>query len=223
MPRIQVAGVSSLEESLFCAGVGVDAVGFTLKLPSGIHDGLTVEKAAHIIAALPAGLLGVIITYLTGAEPACRLLQRTGGHIVQFHGGISHTELLAFREACPTVGTIGLVTVSGPDCVDAAAGFPPLLWDAIILDSLDPETGKKGATGIVHDWTLSARVVENSPLPVILAGGLTPDNVEEAIMRVKPHGVDAHTGLENPDGSRNYDKIRRFAAVADKVLRNLGR
>ncbi len=223
IPRIQAAGVSSLEESLFCAAVGVDALGFTLELPSGIHDGLTLDKSAAIIAGLPTDILAVIITYLTSAQAASDLLQRTGGHAVQFHGGIPPSELSAFRSAYPQAATIGMVTVSGPESIERAAHFEPLLWDAIILDSLDPATGKTGATGIVHDWALSARIVEISPVPVILAGGLNPDNVEEAIMRVRPNGVDAHTGLEDADGTRNFDKIRNFARAAHAALKRIGR
>jgi phosphoribosylanthranilate isomerase len=223
IPRIQAAGVSSLEESLFCAGAGVDSLGFTLELPTGLHDGLTVDKVAAIIPELPSDLIAVIITYLTSARAASNLLHRTAGRAVQFHGGISPSELLAFRSVCPHVTTIGMVTVSGPESIERAAQFGPPLWDAIILDSLDPATGKTGATGMVHDWTLSARIVKMSPVPVILAGGLNPDNVEEAVMRVRPDGVDAHTGLEDSDGTRNFDKIRDFARAADTALKRIGR
>lgn len=223
IPRIQAAGVSSLEESLFCADVGIDSLGFTLELPSGVHDGLTVDKAAAIIPELPEAILPVVITYLTSAQSAADLLHRTGGRAVQFHGGISPSELMVFRYACPHVTTIGMVTVSGPESIERAAQFAPPLWDAIILDSLDPATGKTGATGIVHDWILSARIVEISPVPVILAGGLNPDNVEEAISLVRPDGVDAHTGLENADGTRNFDKIRKFAGAAGIALQRIGK
>jgi phosphoribosylanthranilate isomerase len=218
-PRVQVAGVSSLEEALFCRSVGVDALGFTLEVPGGIHDGLTRQRARHIIDGLPRDVLAVVITYLDTAEEACRLISEVSGAAVQFHGGITGAELRAFRSGCPGVRIIGCVTVAGEDALKHAGRFRPPLWDAIILDSLDPGSGRKGATGLTHDWPVSAAIVKNSPLPVILAGGLTPENVAQAIRTVRPHGVDAHTGLENSDGTRNFHKIKSFAEAALAAFR----
>jgi phosphoribosylanthranilate isomerase len=211
-PRIQIAGLSSLEEARFCRAVGIDAVGFTLELPSGPHDGLTTDLATSIIRRLPKGLLPVIITYVNTAQAARRLIADTGGRAIQFHGGISESELKQFRGLCPHVKTIGRVTVTGEESLPAAERFKPPLWDAIILDSLDPTTGKIGATGRTHDWSVSVRIVRSAFVPVILAGGLNPENVHEAILAVRPHGVDAHTGVEDPDGTRDFSKIRNFAA-----------
>ena len=192
----------------------MDAVGFTLEVPGGVHDGLTREKAREIIDGLPEGLLPVVITYFDTAEEACRLVQEVRGAAIQFHGRITRDELTIFRQKCPTVKTIGCVTVAGEAALRQAVRFGPPLWDAIILDSFDPRTGRKGATGLTHDWSISAEIVKMSPLSVILAGGLTPENVARAIRTVRPWGVDANTGLENPDGTRNFEKIKAFAKAA---------
>lgn len=217
-PRIQVAGVSTLKEALFCKSVGIDAVGFTLVLPEGLHDGLTPEKAGEIICKLPAGLISVVITYEDHADAACRLVTMTQAVAMQFHGGISEEELLLFRRIYPDVKTIGRVNVVGEKSLEEAALFRPPIWDALILDSLDPFTGRKGATGRTHDWSISERIARTASVPVILAGGLNPNNVAEAIRTVRPYGVDAHTGLENSDGTRNFDKIRAFAQAALEAL-----
>ena len=79
---------------------------------------------------------------------------------------------------------------------------------------MDPITGRLGATGITHDWSLSSKIVNAASVPVILAGGLKPDNVVEAILTVMPAGVDTHTGIEDSDGSRNFAKIKAFAQAA---------
>jgi phosphoribosylanthranilate isomerase len=222
-PRIQVAGVSSLEEALFCRSVGVDALGFTLSIPSGIHDGLTVGTARVIIEHLPVDIVPVVITYLQSAQQACGLVHEVRGKAVQFHGGIDADELERFRADCPGVKVIGVVTVSGEQVLEQAAEFRPPLWDALLLDSFDPGTGRIGATGITHDWSLSAKIVRNSLVPVILAGGLNPRNVAKAIFTVRPHGVDTHTGVENLDGSRSFEKIRMFATAALDALESIGR
>ncbi len=184
-PRIQVAGVSSLVEALFCKKAGADAVGFTLGLPDGPHDGLTTEKAATIIGALPPRLLSVVITYLGSAKAACELAMLTQPAAMQFHGGMSDKEVVLFRSICPGVRIIGRVTVLGKESLEEAASFRPPLWDVIILDSFDPCTGRKGATGLTHDWSISAKIVKIASVPVILAGGLNPGNVAEAIHEVR--------------------------------------
>jgi phosphoribosylanthranilate isomerase len=85
---------------------------------------------------------------------------------------------------------------------------------AYITDTFNPATGQEGATGLTHDWSISRRLVELSPRPVILAGGLTPDNVAEAIRLVGPAGVDTHTGVEGPDGRKSAAKVRAFVEAA---------
>jgi phosphoribosylanthranilate isomerase len=218
---VQVAGVSSLEECLFCHSAGVDAVGFTLELPGGIHDGLTPLRAARIIANLPRTLLPVVITYLTDVTAARDLVQHVAGQAIQFHGGLSNSRAERFRALCPGVKTVGRVTVSGPDAIQQARTFEPSLWDALILDSRDPHTGRIGATGRTHDWAISRTIVQVSRVPILLAGGLSPANVREAIETVRPAGVDAHTGLERTDGSRDWERIRQFSHAARAAFATL--
>ena len=86
--------------------------------------------------------------------------------------------------------------------------------DAFIPDTYDPETGASGTTGKTHDWTISRKFVELSTKPVILAGGLNADNVREAIVAVKPAGVDAHTGVEGANGRKDSEMIQRFVSEA---------
>jgi len=222
-PRVQIAGVSTIEEALFCYEVGVDALGFTLELPAGIHDDLTTERARAIISQLPRDILPVVITYLSSAREAIALMKQVGAGAIQFHGGIPHGEVLRFRKEMPQVRTIARVTVSDTDAIPEAARLRAILWDALILDSFDPATGRAGATGLTHDWGISARIVQAAQVPVILAGGLTPENVWEAIKTVRPHGVDVHTGVENPDGSRNFTKIEKFTRSALAAFRERNR
>ena len=86
--------------------------------------------------------------------------------------------------------------------------------DAFITDTFDPETGASGATGRTHDWRVSRRLVELSDRPVILAGGLTPENVRKAILEVQPAGVDSHTGVEESSGRKSREKVHKFVSEA---------
>ncbi len=86
--------------------------------------------------------------------------------------------------------------------------------DGFITDTYDPISGAWGGTGKRHDWNISKRLVQLSVPPIILAGGLTPDNVKKAILEVKPAGVDVHTGVEDLSGRKDRKKVEQFVAEA---------
>ena len=213
MTRVQVAGISNLADALACEAAGVDAIGFTIGLPTGPHNGLDEAGAAAIVRALPPFVVPVLITYRVTAAEVVPLCRELGLNQVQLHAPAEPAEMLRMREAVPGLKLILAVNVTGEDALAVAAGRAAYA-DAIILDTYDPATGRHGATGKTHDWAISRRIVEQCPRPVILAGGLNPANVAEAIRHVRPWAVDVHTGVENADGSTNHDRIRAFVAAA---------
>jgi phosphoribosylanthranilate isomerase len=211
--RIQIAGVSSLEEALGATDAGADALGFTVRLPTGLHDDLTEAKARGIIAGLPPFVASVAITYVDNPREAVDLCRYLGVTAVQLHGPFPTAELGLIRAGLPHLKLIRAVHVTGPEAIAQARGLERHV-DAIILDTHDPSTGRHGATGLSHDWTISRQIVVQVRTPVILAGGLTPDNVGEAIRAVQPWGVDVHTGVEDGCGRRDLARIRAFIAAA---------
>jgi phosphoribosylanthranilate isomerase len=213
MARVQIAGVSSLDEAMAVERAGADALGFTLRLPDGLHDGLTEERARGIIAALPPFVTTVAITYVSNPREAVDLCRFLGVTALQLHGEFASRELPLIRAALPHLKLIRVVHVTGPEALAQARSLERQV-DALILDTLDAATGRGGATGLKHDWAVSRQIVQAVRVPVILAGGLQPDNVVEAVRVVSPWGVDVHTGVEDADGSRNLDKIRRFISRA---------
>ena len=86
--------------------------------------------------------------------------------------------------------------------------------DLFITDTFDPDTGATGATGLPHDWSISKKIVGMTKVPVILAGGLNPKNVKQAIKTVRPAGVDAHTGVENALGEKDPVLVNEFVKEA---------
>jgi len=211
--RVQIAGVSSLEEALATADAGADALGFTVRLPHGVHDGLTEAKARGIVAALPPFVASVAITYVATPREAVELCRYLGVSTLQLHGSFPTHELPLIRAGLPHLKLIRAVHVTGPEAVAQARSLARHV-DALILDTVDPTTGRHGATGKTHDWSISRRIVEEVSAPVILAGGLTADNVAAAVAAVRPWGVDVHTGVEDPDGRRNLEKVRAFVRRA---------
>lgn len=207
--RIQIAGVSSLDEALALERMGVDALGFTVRLPGGEHDGLTEAKARSIVLALPPFVSTVAITYVDNAREAMDLCRYLGVSTLQLHGEFPMYDLEMMRAAMPNLKLIRAVHVTGSDAIARARALERRV-DALILDTFDPDTGRHGATGKTHDWGISRSIVEAVRVPVILAGGLNPGNVAEAIRQVRPWAVDAHTGVEEADGARSLARMRAF-------------
>jgi len=219
---IQIAGVMDMAEARLLAAAGVTHLGFPLRLPVHRED-LGDAEAAAIIASLSPSVETILITYLDEARDVAWLCRRLGVRIVQLHGKISPEEVLRLRRIAPEVAVIKSVIVK-----DSRLGklgkevlsYAPLV-DAFITDSWDPATGACGATGRVHDWDVSRQLADLSPKPLILAGGLGPENVRQAIFQVRPAGVDAHTGVEGPDGRKDEKRVRSFVEEARAAFREL--
>ncbi len=214
--RVQIAGISTLEDALAVERAGADAIGFTLGLPDGPHNGLDEHGARAIIRALPPLITPVLITYHTTAASVVPLCRYLGVSTVQLHARPDPAEVAAIRATLPGVKLILAVSVTGETAIAEALALAAHA-DALILDSYDPVTGRRGATGRTHDWAISRRIVERVPVPVMLAGGLTPENVADAIRQVRPWAVDTHTGVERPDGSTDHERVRAFVQAARRT------
>jgi phosphoribosylanthranilate isomerase len=219
---IQIAGIIDQDEAEMLVIEGVDYLGFPLRLPDGRED-LSEAQAKKIIASLDTNVTALIITYSGSATEIVAFCLNMGVHVVQLHGTIALSELKGIAALCPGLFVIKSLIVRGNNIHTLErelAAFAPYV-DAYITDTFDPSTAKSGATGRVHDWTISRRLVEISQRPVILAGGLTPHNVREAIQTVRPVGVDSHTGVEGCDGRKKLDLVRKFVAEAREGFRLL--
>ncbi len=219
---IQIAGIRNRKEAQMLVEAGVDWLGFPLRLPVHRED-ITEQDAAKIIRRLPPKHRGVLITYLTGAYEILALCRRLGVAKVQVHGDIPFAELLRLRQSAPGLFIIKSLIVRGENLAELTAQVATLspVVDGFITDTHDPATGATGATGKTHDWQISRRLAEISPRPLMLAGGLNPENVAQAIRTVRPAAVDAHTGVEDETGAKCPEKIRRFVAAARAAFREI--
>lgn len=212
---IQVAGITDEAEAALLQECGVHWLGFPLRLPVHRED-LTEAAAAAIIRRLRPPAQAVVITYLDEAGSIAEFCAALGARVVQLHGEIAADELRRLRRLAPGL-TITKSLVVGlhpaPVLERMVRELAPLV-DGFITDTFAPETGAAGATGRPHDWAVSRRLVEVSFRPVILAGGLTPANVRQAILAVRPAGVDVHTGVEDASGRKSRAKVRAFVAEA---------
>jgi phosphoribosylanthranilate isomerase len=212
---IQIAGVIDRDESDMLVAEGVDWIGFPLRLTVNRED-ISEDSAAEIIRSLAHPTRAVLITYLRTADAILALCRKLGTMTLQLHGDTPLAEAVRLKTIAPDLHVLkSLVVRSGN--FEALKGIVSQYadWvDGFITDTFDPDTGACGATGKTHDWGVSRRLVELTTRPVILAGGLTPENVRQAILHVRPTGVDAHTGVEGPDGRKDRAKIQRFVFEA---------
>ncbi len=195
--------------------MGSGTFGFPLRLPVNKED-LSEPAAAAITRSMRPPSYGVAITYQSTAEDIVEFMDYLGASLVQLHGDIASQELAKLKRLRPHLTVIkSLVIGKQPfeELVDTLQRLSAFV-DAYITDTFDPATGASGATGKLHDLRVSRRLVELATKPVILAGGLTPENVREAIKFVAPAGVDAHTGVEDAAGHKDPHKVRRFEAEA---------
>jgi phosphoribosylanthranilate isomerase len=212
---IQVAGIHDAEEAALLVECGVDFLGFPLGLERHRED-CTDAEAAGIVAGLRGRVEAVLITYLREPDAIADLARRIGAGWAQLHGDIAPDAVARLRETAPELRLCKSLVVRGHD----PAGLEEALWrytpwvDAFLTDTFDPATGASGATGKVHDWRVSRALADCSTRSLVLAGGLTPENVARAIRAVRPAAVDAHTGVEGPDGRKQRDRVARFVAEA---------
>lgn len=208
---IQIAGIIDLAEAKMLMEEGTDYLGFPLRLPVNKED-LSEDEAAEVIKKIALPHKAVLITYLDNAEEIISFCDKLNVSIVQLHGKISKDELVKTKQLRPQLEIIKSLVVRDNNFNELQYTVDTLSeWiDAYITDTFDPVTGASGATGKTHDWSISRRLVELSPKPVIIAGGLNPENVKRAILETRPAGVDVHTGVESSDGRKSPELVRKF-------------
>jgi phosphoribosylanthranilate isomerase len=209
--RVKVCGIAKVEDAVVAGEAGADAVGCLVGLSHTSPDQITAAAARAVFSVLPPFVARVLVTHKTTLGEVADLVRETGATVVQLHGDFPLVAIPALREAVPYVSILKCVHVTGEEAI-AAAGAAARVADAVLLDT--KVRGRIGGTGKTHDWSISARIVEASSKPVILAGGLNPDNVAEAIARVRPYGVDANSGTRSTGGAKDHAKIRAFIANA---------
>ncbi len=208
---IQVAGIIDAEEAKMLMNLGVEYLGFPLRLPVNKED-LTEEQAIEVIKEINFPHKSVLITYLDIAEEIIKFCDKLNVQAVQLHGNIELDQLKKLKELRPDILVIKSLVVKENNLSDLEKivhTFSPWI-DFYITDTFDPKTGASGATGKTHDWNISKRLIKLSPKPVIIAGGLNPGNVKEAILATKPAGVDVHTGIESENGRKDFKLSKKF-------------
>ena len=195
--RSKNCGMTRIEDALIAAEAGADAIGlvFYTKSPRAV----SIQQARDIVAALPAFVTTVGLFVNASREELNDVLAGVALDLLQFHGDETPAECECYQR--PYIKALRVKP--GDDIAQLAAPYANAR--GILLDTYVP--GVPGGTGAAFDWSL---VPSGLPQPVILAGGLSADNVRAAIEQVRPYAVDVSGGVEADKGIKDAAKIRAF-------------
>lgn len=221
---VQIYTAQTPAEAVELTMLGVDHVGVTIS-ERGLPGEVALARGRDIVASLSnSSAKSVALTVETDFEMIRKFVDTVRPDILHLCGDTdvvgpdAVADLRAWsRRSGPEVELMQAIGVTGSESIDLAVAFQRHV-DWIILDSVSEVVEGIGAAGVVHDWDLSHEIVRASTVPVILAGGLGPDNVAEAIAAVQPAGVDSltNTNTYHPDGSfiKDLDAVGRFVEMA---------
>lgn len=204
MTQIKICGITNREDANCVAQCGADAVGFIFHPRSPRY--VTPETVKKIIEELPDGIttIGVFVNH--DVVEVKETVAFCGLDMVQLHGA----ESPAFCSQFPRSEVIKACAPQTEGDLEQLREYPVR---AILVDAYDPV--RHGGTGGKSDWALAAKVKEQHPL--ILAGGLSMANIQEAIERCSPHAVDINSGVETSPGRKNHQKIKEIIELVHQL------
>ena len=217
--KVQIYTMQSVPEALAVAALGVDHLGIT---PSsiGLPGEIDLWTARDIVEAVGSSAVVVALTVESDVQVIMKMVREVQPdilHLCALENSFPPQDVRILRDLIPDLPLMQAVSVSNASALDVALSYLKVV-DFLILDTQAPDIAGIGASGVVHDWNISRRIVEEVEIPVILAGGLAPENVGEAIRMVKPWGVDSLTRTNQllPGGGfkKDLEKIRRFVEAA---------
>ncbi len=194
--RVKVCGITRLEDAVAAVDAGADAVGFIFHRESPRY--IRPEDAGVIATALPPFVSTVGVFVDMEQMEVSRTMRTAGLDVAQLHGD----EDASYCSMFPRV--IKALRVRGPEVIQKMSEYSCV--SAFLFDAYHPDV--HGGTGEVFDWDIAARATATHR--IILAGGLTPDNIAEAVQRVRPYAVDVSSGVEMAPGLKDHAKVREF-------------
>ena len=205
--RIKICGITSWEDAMKASRFGADALGFNFADDAKrTQRYIEPDAAREIVDSLPPFITTVAVTVNAPSEAIEEYLSFLD--CVQLHG--EEPPEVAGKLGRRAIKAIRLRTEDDLESIKSYHGISAILIDAFVEDT-------RGGTGKTCDWDLATRAV-SLDVPIILAGGLTPENVGEAIQRVRPYGVDVASGVESKPGKKDHERLRAFIDRAEVSL-----
>jgi phosphoribosylanthranilate isomerase len=211
---LKVCCIASLEEAQMAVDHGAWAIGLVSEMPSGpgtIPDNLIAE----IARAAPPNLATFLLTCRTEADDIIDHLNYCKTNTVQLVDAVDPPVYKRIRQALPHIRIVQVIHVVDEDSIKEATAASQYV-DALLLDSGNPALAVKelGGTGRVHNWDISRSIVQKVHKPILLAGGMKPENVSAAIARVQPFAIDICTGIRT-NGCLDRDKLKALTEAME--------
>lgn len=213
---VQIYEVSSPEEARELEKLGVDYIG-VLVGKADYPRGLSLEETGAVFDALSGRAKKVVLSLHSDLDKIFEIIEKVNPDIIHLAASpkdISVDDVKNIKQKFPNVKIMRTIPVTDETSIDLAKEYDGIA-DYLLLDSRRRGNWQVGATGETHNWSISKKIVESVKTPVILAGGLGPDNVEEAIKRVKPAGVDSKTKTDKQGThQKDLEKVKEFVLRA---------
>lgn len=214
MTRVKICGLTREADLETAVAAGADAIGVVCDVPVDTPREVDRRRAAELVAAAPPFVTTVLVTMPDGPERAIELVDAIEPDAVQIHRQLPPGDLAYLRSKVDA----SVLLAIGAEEVSSAAAYDDVA-DALVVDSVDADGG--GGTGETHDWTRTRSATSDLASPIVLAGGLTPDNVAEAVRTVEPFAVDVASGVESRGGEKDDEAVRAFVERAKGARRTV--
>jgi phosphoribosylanthranilate isomerase len=210
MTRVKICGVTSPADLELVVDAGADAVGVITDVPVDTPREVDSGTAAELVAAAPPFVTTTLVLMPESPRHAVDLARTVRPDVLQLHAGFDPEELQFVRAES---GAKLVVAVDASEH-ERARDLDPVV-DALLVDSTTEEGA--GGTGETHDWAATGDLGADLGAPVVLAGGLTPANVAEAVSTAEPYGVDVASGVESTRGTKQPEAVRAFVREVRRV------
>lgn len=207
--KVKICCIASEDEAKLAIKAGASALGLVAKMPSGPGP-ISDERILKIAKTLPSHIDSFMLTSKTTAADIIQHHKRTLTNTIQIVDSLTEGTYKDIRVELPIIKIVQVIHVIDENSIDEAVRVSELV-DFILLDSGNPKAAIKelGGTGRTHNWQLSKKIVEQSSVPVYLAGGLHAGNVKDAIEKVNPYGIDLCSGVRT-NGNLDFSKLELF-------------
>ena len=210
--HIQMAGIRNINDAIICTNNGVDIIGLLVGQVHNSDDFISVKKATQIKNALPKNVKTTLITHLENASAIIKIAKAIDVDYIQLHSYIDEEEVAKIHSALPKKKLIRLIHINDGKILNDVSKFKYV--DFYFTDSINIKTNQFGGTGLTHDFSVDKELIKKLDKPVFIAGGLTPENVADAIALCKPYGVDVNSGCRAKNGGRDEQKVIAFVQNA---------
>ena len=223
----QIFSIQSIEEAFDCIEAGADRIGLAIDMGVSLPNQVSLEKAKEIFGAIGNRAVKVLICVTDSDEQLYEPVSYLKPDVIHLCGYDYYATkefVQRIKKLVPGIEVMQAIGIIDRSSIDQALYYSEFV-DILILDSVDRTINGIGAAGFTNDWDIDREIVEKAKCRVILAGGLSPENVREAILKVRPWGVDSFTKTSDilPDGSsrKNKEKVAAFVHNAKEAFKEL--